>query len=404
MNAVKEISKLNDLVSTSKKTGGKITFISGDYKTETEKLIKKICPYSKVGLVGFSKTYQSYGKEIVDELKKTGSKTVSLIMPDKYSDSVDYASLLFNFPEDVRLLIVFDRELMRSCTYFSGIRNVPILYIPKDFFFYKSLDDVLFFRNGGKTEKIICRSNKYVLFDENFISCDGLEMVYAHIVSKIVALFDYKIYKTIKGERANKTVISTALSIIKETIDIMNVKIEERGKFLAINALKIELMNFITGAELFSYSAEVFTGKLLASKSDFYSIELASAIKILAYYSDFFSAKEAFPVFPNYNKRVEEVSYVLRLSEKELADAFIKHTDDFFKNKSLYFKTIDSLKDSAKRAFDVVANLKSTYLTLGGKEYFGLDEDQLYDAVRFSGDVPFYFNGMTVLRELGILD
>lgn len=403
MNVVKEISKLNDL-ALSKKNSGSIKFISGDYKKETEKLVREICPYSKVAIVAFSSTYRKYGKEVVSVLAKAGSKTVSLMMPDKYSDSVDYAGLLFNIPEDARLVIVFDRELMHVATYFSNVRDVPVLFIPKDIVFYKSLDDVLYFRNGGKTDKIVCKSEKYILFDENFVSYDNLALIYAHVVSKTVALFDYKIYKSITGERKNTTAIGGLLSAIKDIIDIMSYAEKERGKVLAINSIKTELFNYLSGGELFSYSAEVFTAKLLIGKSDFYSIELASAIKILAYYSDFFGSKEAYPVFPNYNKRVEDVAGIIKVSEKELADAFIAHTDGFFKNKEKYFNAINAMSSDAVKAFDVVANLKSTYLALGGKQNFGLTEELLYEGVRYSGDVPFYFNGMTVLRELGILD
>lgn len=404
MNVKKEVSKLNELSMLNKKTRAKLSFVAGDYKIETEKLVKRISPYSKVGVVAFSKTYTGLGKEIVKVITGAGSKTVSLIMPEKYSDSVDYASLLFNLPEDVRLIIVLDRELMRSSTYFSGIRDIPILYIPQDAFFYKTLDDVLFFRNGGKTEKIVCNCEKHVVIDQSLLSLSDTALLYAHIVSKTVAIFDYKLYKTITGEKINKSVISNMLSTIKDTVNVMNYKPCDRDLVLALNCLKTDLINFISNGELFSFSAEVFCGRLLMGKSDFYSIELASAIKILAYYSDFFGAKEAFPIFPNYNKRVEEVAYKIKMSEKELADSFIKHTDGFFNNKNKYFDAINALKQDAKKAFDVVSNLKSTYLTLGGKEFFGLEENLISTAVKSSGDVPFYFNGMTVLRELGILD
>ena len=404
MNIIKEISKLNDLIGSVRRKKSELNLVCGNYNQEIVSILKKVCPYSKVGLISFSKTYQNMGKELVKTISLAGCKTVSLIMPEKYSDSIDYAGLLFNLPEDVRCIITLDRELCHVATYFSGVREVPVIYFAREGLIYKSLDDVVFFKNGGSTEKIDCGSQKYVVIDPNFIKENELSHIFAHIVSKTVALFDYKIYKSLIGEKVNKSILSNLLDTISDTIKIMDVPITERWQKLMLNCIKIEILNYLSCGELFSYSAEVYSGKLLSGKSDFYSIELASAIKILAYYSDFFGCTEAFPVFPNYNLRAETVANVTKISEKNLLDSFIMHTDRFFKSKEKYFNVINSLKQDAEKAFDVAVKLKSTYLTLGGKESFGISEELLFEGIRFSGDVPFFFNGMTILRELGILE
>ena len=404
MNIIKEISKLNDLIGSVRRKKSELNIVCGNYNQEIVSILKKVCPYSKVGLISFSKTYQNMGKELVKTISLVGCKTVSLIMPEKYSDSIDYAGLLFNLPEDVRCIITLDRELCHVATYFSGIREVPMIYLAKESLIYKSLDDVIFIKNGGKTEKITCDSQKYLVVDPDFIKENDLSRMFAHVVSKTVAVFDYKIYKSLMGEKVNKTILSNLIATIGDTVKIMDVPIDERLQTLMLNCIKIEILNYLSDGELFSYSSEVYAGKILSGKSDFYSIELGAAIKILAYYSDFFGSTEAFPVFPNYNLRAETVASIIKISEKDLLDAFILHTDRFFKEKEKYFSVINSLCQDAEKAFDVAVKLKSTYLTLGGKESFGISEELLFEGIRFSGDVPFFFNGMTVLREIGILE
>jgi hypothetical protein len=234
---------------------------------------------------------------------------------------------------------------------------------------------------------------------------DKLEIAnaYAYAASKIVALTDYRISQAIAHESVNKMAYYMARGAVLGVLSTA-VNDQEYNEKLFINCMKLEIADSMTGGRLTSfYSAAV---ALYLAVGSYYAeprLELAAACVILELYDCCFSKSEkSTDLPPDYIERVEKLVKSRCFSESVVLKNLKAQIAEFnFKRKRI--STVkETLRAEIEKCAKVTNKMMQRYYELGGVACG--DTTSLADAVMLSGDTPISVNGMSLVRESGVLN
>ncbi len=400
MNYELEIKKLNNFAPSVK-------FYSGEFLSTVNKVVKDFVPFGKVAFITLEKTHLLYSKKLLSALSGAGSKLISLVMEKPPKKTVEDFSKAFNLPEDVRAVITFDRELCSICTYFSSIRDIPFIYVPKSVFVAESLENVLYVKNGNVLDKVVCKTVKHVIIDFDLISkTDENASCYAELMSKNACIVDYKLYLALTGKDIDKQSLYILKESVERAFNVFSIKPIDRSKELLVCGLYSELAELISGSEISSRGAVRILSELLAeNSSDYAGIKLFCTIKLLGLYSAVFGLKTPMQILPNLMIRGTRVSNELGLDLGYVAGCLVEQNKTLNKRLKRAIKTANSIYKDVKENLSLTNGIKSTFLALNGNDnVFSTCDIDLKKYLKIAGDIPHTINGLTYLRLMGVTD
>lgn len=400
MNYELEIKKLNNFAPSVK-------FYSGEFLSTINKVVKDFVPFGKVAFITLENTHLLYSKKVLSALSGAGSKLISLVMEKPPKKTVEDFSKAFNLPDDVRAVITFDRELCPICTYFSSIRDIPFIYVPKSAFVAESLENVLYVKNGNLLDKVLCKTTKHVIIDFDLISkTDESASCYAELMSKNASIVDYKLYLALTGKDIDKQALYLLKESVERAFNVFTIKPIDRSKELLIFGLYSELAELISGSEISSRSTVRVLSELLAENSSEYAgIKLFCTAKLLGLYSAVFGLKNPMQTLPNLMFRATQVSNELGLDLGCVAGHLIEQSKTLVKRLKRAVKTANSINKDVNTNLSLVSGIKNTFLALNGNDkVFSTSASDLKKYLKIAGDIPHTINGLTYLRLMGVTD
>lgn len=391
---------LSSLFKKGLKSGKDIPFIyEENYLSAIKKVVSFCAPYSKVCTVCFSSTAEELLFSITNAVRAVGAEMVSFVTERQYDDDLKSFAYLFNFPEDVRAMVVLDEELFDKAAYFCSLRNIPIIFVPKNPIGVICVKDTVLLKNNGKFEmfKILCE--KHLIIDYELYK-GRYSSLYGHLMSKLVTLTDYRIIGVTDRSKLNVKGYSFLKDGVVSSFSLAYDSDIERIKALISNAITAEVGLNLMG-NIRYISSESASSYLLKRDADLGKRELFSALAILSVYKIFTETKNPILNFIDYNKREKELLRITGFENGVTLKNLIEQSDFIRKNKIALKAGFLSLKSEIAGYCALKDRIIEKYKTFRASE---TDIGSLDFAVRFSGDLFNNINGMSILREEGFLE
>jgi hypothetical protein len=114
--------------------------------------IDKKAPHGKI-VIFFSEKFDFNFAYNLGEQLSNNNKVVYYLKSEKEPFSIDNLCHLFNLHEDIRLSISLDSNSIKTATYFSVVRNIPLIYITNNFE-VDQVNNSLLIKNGEEIDII----------------------------------------------------------------------------------------------------------------------------------------------------------------------------------------------------------------------------------------------------------
>lgn len=403
------VKELNLAVSSGEKRKSKgdfcvARFYCADVFTKIKELHTTHAPSGKVAIIASKESFSKDGLALINVIRSSGGQAVNVVVDKDIDFSTDEVCGLFRLAEDVRLAIVLDYQLFDLAAYFATIRNIPLIQVVREFSAKGLLAKRVYIKNGKGVDSFGVSAPRHVIFSGDVMASEQtVANVYAYCASKIVALFDYRISGVIKGGTPNKEAYHLARSSVLGALDLDIKDANFKQKLLSF-AVKLEIADNMADGKLINLSAPsiaefIAFGRFGASPL----AELTGACIALELYEKCFNGKTEKVVLPtNYLERASELSRLIPIDEKELLKNFKTQTTllNFKRNKIELLK--ESMRNDLSSTARLAPKIMDTYLKLGGKG--DIDTAMLSKAVKLSGDTSLSLNGMSLVREEGLLE
>ncbi len=397
---------------------GEIIF--NDCFTGISSAIKKYAPFGKVAIICFENTFGEFGKTINELCQGLSVKVSTIIVEKQQIDTVENGASLFNLPEDVRLIIVLDGELMNVACYYGGIRVISVCFVVRELVPDFLLPVRLNLQNGCKIDEYQVDAQRVFVFDENLILKNPLSKAeaYAGVMSKLIALYDYRINCTAKGIKANREAYELMRTAVTNAFEIFNYSESEQFEKLVTCAFQTAIANGLSGGEIFACASPSIAGKYFTMNSErnedlqkekiekgasYNTAEFYCFLKIIEIYAQCLGLKDVNILnIMNYNQDALNLSEFAGVDRFYLLNGYLRQSQKINKNiEEINAITLKVAKE-ADATRSAVGNLSSTYLALGGVPLNPQLKPRLKTALKYAGDLPNYINGMTMLRERGV--
>ncbi len=379
--------KLNTLSSQNFSVIGSTQFYFGNAKDKTSELIPKLIPFGKAVLFCDESDYDIKARHIEEALSEKGIKVVLFFNPS-YQEQP-------NIPEDARAIITFNNEYFNLAGKIATKRNLFSLFIITEFNFDNILNTFFEVEEGGKRQKIRLDFDRRILFDTEIIFKDekGSAEEFAFVMSKLMALVDYRIFGILTETPTNRNAYNLIKGAVEETYSLFSGEREEYLLSLMENAIKIRLADAITLGKFLQNSSADICAKLCRDKNS----TLFYAKRIAKIYSLAFSREFDGVEVPDYLARVEELLKVESAREMDISKWIIFQSRLCAKKQ----KEIDLIKErlfvETSSYLKIFEQVEKTYLALGGDRVPINSE-----FIKLSGDFFEVFNGMTIVRDCGV--
>ncbi len=408
----KSIDQLNNVYNTlfcEEKEQYFSKFYGGNYIENLRNAISKEAPSSQIAFIAKKQTYLKFIKPLTDAINSLSGKIAGLIIEDGFL-SVDALSEIFNLPDDVRLAVTFDAELFESLAYYCNFKGIPLVLIPQNTITKGILSTQLYIKNGKKSDKIKISVKRYILLDFDLIKsgANTLASSYAEIMSNLAAFTDYRIYGAATGEKLNKAAYNLARSAVYDEFDIFSKKPEERAISTVKNGIFIEMAASLTDGKFIGSSVPQILSYFIKDKiyKNLAAIKLSAAFETFYLYN-LLTEQGFFNVLPiiNYNSRAEKVADFLDISEEVTVNNLLSQINSIKPNLKKAEEVFYKLKSETAALLKLKTGVLSAYSALGGeivKEAF--DKKEVFSKLKYAGDTPFGINGLSVLRDAGLLE
>ncbi|MBR5899779.1 MAG: hypothetical protein IKZ38_00080 [Clostridia bacterium] len=380
-----------------------IGFKSGNFETDLVDFILSVVPNGKVCALYTKKTYSEYGVAFTDLLSRGNVECINVVMKDGKVDDVDRLTHLFNVGEDVRLAIAFDYNLFGAVSYFSTVRNLPCVLAVDSFKVKDALSPYMFLKNGESIDKVRLSCSRTIFIKDKFNYEQNASEAYAHVVSNLTSLIDYRISCVCSQQENAKTSYDLAREAVYSAYGVMNLELGEQENVLLYSALLLELSNYLSNGNLYLSSAVEWAEKSLFFTEDLdYSSRLFIMITVLRFYDVVF---EKMPLelmeLVDYIKLSEEIAREFPQKQKTIVETLLTQSASIRKRKTELNALIEKLKKEVEALATFAQNVTSTYRALGGEAQ--TSPEKVLSAIKHSGDLYYLVNGITLLREEGVL-
>lgn len=367
------------------------------YDSDAVKVACDIAPYGKVAAIYAKPYFTEFGKDITQRLKLAGIKPLNFIMPENAVLNLSNVFDVICVPDDVRAVLVFDRELIDLSAYLATLFEIPVIFTLNTV----NTDGVLpskvpFFWGGNAvtTDFFPVNTKYHVIIGENALTFGNKAEQYINIFGKLLALIDYKTKLAISGgnthEVARET-ISAAANAVDSAFD---------AETLIMAGLKIELANLSARGEIMFNSAEYCFNRLIGfKKTD--GVRFALIKRLLSLYVICAENGEMPFDIPDYNRRAKELSAITVSDDGVFLKGLMSQVRTLREYGTLS-GVIAELKDQLAALFNAFLAAEKNYAALGGIS--DADFSPYVYALKLCGDLPDTVNFMTVLREGGFLE
>lgn len=393
--------KLNDTVmqlSVDSKCG-KLQFFTGNSTEQVINILSKTCPCGKVATLFFNTTYKELGKNFSNVLESNGFKPVNVIMPEDFSDNLEDYSKMFTLPEDVRAIITFDFRLNQAIKYFASVKGVEAIHVLKELSNAQFISPKITIKNNLQLETITLDCNQYVVIDKDICKISSPK-IYAYTVSKLVNLIDYKIYCKLHCKKHSKASYDLLSTSIDKALTCFNQPLSDREEYLVECMINSEIASRLSKGEISSVSTE-YSVNLLMQKFEGYD-RIVFLKYVLNLYKKYFSCGfDHLLEIPDYNARAYNLSKLLNVDEKQLMQNLLLQIETLNQSKEKQEQLKKTLYPQIEKMEKLVSQISSTYHALGGG---GKENKFLKSTIYHAGDLWCTINGMSLVRESGILE
>lgn len=392
----------------SEKLNGKIRYLSvkgkdkffefreGDFEKLLLSFIKEKAFGGKV-VVSLGENYMQTLKKTFERVSAKSGCTFIYYVSENNGDNNKDVYSFFNFPEDTRAAITFGGSVFDGILLFGALKNIPVCYVPTSF------ADSSFFRkfirigNGTEKHKESVESDRYVFIDDNLLKGD-LYNAYAFVMSKLIAVLDYKINRACGGKNCyDENLLITGS--VSDAFGVFKVSFDKREALLAESYFTVCIADYFADNEFSRISSALNAAALYGDCS--VKGEFNAFLKILPL-SDisFNQTPDNFDELPDYNRNVDFMEENFGLKKSETRKIYQYQTESLNRAKIDYNLLKGLIKDNAS----LVKTIYGTFLALGGEKITEQENADIRKAVKFSGDSVKAVNVMTCVRENGVTE
>lgn len=394
--------KLNDASQNLfKKTGfgrdeKNIKFYEGHIESTLKDLLLSISPNGKVAFVATEKSAVNLNKTL-SKIALLAGVTLLTYTFDDYKTSTENASGLFSLPDDVRSVIVCDKEVVDLASYYASLKNLPLFIIPLTADANGLLRNKIYISTSSKIDAVMVKTAKHVIIDRSLISAD-YSGAYAFIMSKFIPLIDYRINLSVTGGLPLKTVFDSIKNSVLSTFGAPKLK-NGLGDVMVYNSFITELAISSTNGEFGDFSAENVAVNL-ANQPYNSGLALYFATEIIKIYASICSTNIDFSALTDVNAISERLKETTNLDEFYFSDALIYQIKRLTKSGEKVKSQLKSLEKEIKSFSSLSNSIFNTYLLLGGK---APEKNDYSFAIINAGNTSKHINGMSLVREAGFI-
>ena len=385
--------QLNNIAKENFSSIGNIAFYYGDYTEKLKEVLSKIIPFGKAL---FLCTHDEFDTGLISVMEKVKKSSVKVIMISD-DEILDYRDLKETLPEDIRAVVSFNSKFYELSSRLATELNLFCVCVVKEFNFSNLIGYSTNVVINGEKESFIFDADTHVIFDIEKILLDQANAFneYAFIMSKLIALIDYRVYGLVTENPTNRKAYSLVKSAVEETFSIFSYSREEYLHLIIKNSIMIRLANIISKGKILSNSSVDIAVKLVGKQSSI--IPLSK--RIIKLYTLCFSSQFDGTATPNYLERVEKILPLDTASERQVGRWLITQSQIYDKKSQVVGLIKESLKAEVFEYNKVFNKVEKTYLALGG--ILGDYNDEI---ISICGDFYSTFNGMSLVRESGITE
>lgn len=378
-----------------------VRFFDGDFIDRASYLASTIFPNGKVAVFYTDKTLGEYAEKLNAKLKSIGCDTLSFVLEKNSSLDITELNKYFLLPDDVRGIIVTDCSLIKMAEYICSVKNMALISIINDFVL-KPISNRVYIKNGNEVDYVKVSLDRYFIVDTlSLLKSDKKADAYALIMSRLISLLDYRVRTCTDVKSRDVSLYNFVKESVVKVFNIFSYNYQSQTELLIYTLLKLELANLYLDGELDDFSA-VNNACYLYGSNEVLMDAIGAFINLysvgfLSDYDNILSVVDYNEIFNN----IKDKSYLNELdllrSLKDRSNVFINNSEKF----KSYSLNLTAEVDGLKQAYQ---KIKKSFILLGGKVLTDeqKDEKRYVDAIKYAGDLPFSFNGMSILSEKGI--
>lgn len=364
MTIVNHINNLENLAKelTKELSVSLASFAFGEVFSSVARKSSELCPYSKVAVLFSPNGFSSFGEKAKKELKSKGLSPVCIILTDQDKDK---AEIISSLPENIRLILTFERGLAFLTQEIASLLNVECVIG------LSSYKEKLFLEQESAP-------THFVLSNEIQVSPSA---IYQNIVSKIISLLDVKLKQFLKIIDKNDYFTDKYIKILQSALLIS----PEQEKNLAFKLIECDLSLQLIERAFSHY---------------FLPCDIKTSLCILRLVASYLD--KDFLCVPNYIERASKVSELYNRDYFETLKCFAYQIERFKLSKDNEIHIKRGLMELANEYSLLIPKIVSTFNALGGKSNAPL-KDVLF-SVKYRSDIEKHNNVCSLLRENGCLE
>ena len=407
------VAKLNNLVAKLKQENqqdclffsDEILFDCGDMLNDLPKFIASKIPNGKIAVLYKKDTYSLYGVNFTKAIQRLSRETLNIIIPDTQVDIYDVNSLknVFSLADDVRIILTFDPSLVMAVNYFATIRNIPSLYFINGFSLNNVLSPFVTIKNQNNKDNFAITCDRFIYINNQIDNYKRLSLGYANVLSNLVTLLDYRIYKITSSE-VSITAYSLARQAIYAVYDCMQGDTTSQLKVILENVLKVELANYISGGLLYKTSSSQNCLQFFADDEKASSkYAFLCALKILHIYTLVFSqCYDDILTYPDYLQRAEQIAEIINCDKSLILKNLLEQSKKIQKNSKELQSLMQKLSVEVEALLKCLPVINNTYIALGGD--CKIDNQIMRYAIKYASGLTDCVNGLSIALNKGFLE
>ena len=400
---IKELDTISSkFLSTYKaKNTNLVRFFDGDFIDRASYLASTVFPNGKVAIFYTIKTLDDYAEKLNIKLKSVGLDTINFVVDSDNTLDVNKLNKYFLLPDDVRGIIVTDSTLIKMTEYICSVKNIALVAPINDFIF-KPISNRIYVKNGNEIDYVKVSLDRYFIVDTLSLSkSDKKADAYALIMGRLISLLDYRVRTCVDVKNRDVNLYNFAKESIVKVFNIFSYNYQSQTELLIYTLLKLELANLYLDGELDDFSA-VNNACYLYGSSEILMDAIGAFINL--YSVGFSSDYDNILSVVDYNEIFDELKDKSYLNQLDLLKSLLDRSNTFINNSEKlksYSLNLTAEVDGLKKAYQ---KIKKSFILLGGKLLTDeqKDEKRYVDAIKYAGDLPLSFNGMSILSEKGI--
>ncbi len=357
---------LSNFVTLLKTRGvsSQISFYCGSLISESALVCKALCPYSKLVALYTKSSFKNYGEALSERLKANGLSPLNIVL-ERAELEENLEQIILALPENARISLTLDKELIKCCQTLAKSRELECVIGLDDF--PSRLFEIT---NPPPTSFIFEASGRA-----------DLSLLYQEAVNKIVSLIDIKLKQFLNFIPKREDLTDNFIELLDKALNVYDLEEGEREQKLIEWVISLEMLElaFCHIPEKYDFKTALCIVKLLAKNL---SAELLSV--------------------PDYRKRAQKVEKLYDIKYLQTLKAFKAQLSELKAQKENLYHIRKGLSALAKEYATLAPRLVCTFKAFNGE--CKQSEKQILERIKYAGDMHFYNNSLSLLREVGYLE